>query len=116
VRRVLVDGGEIPNDLTAYVGRIRRDAHETTDTEVARVLTAGYSEDQVYEVTVAAALGEGLRRLRAGLNAVAESARQAPFTDSADESWDDAEPAHSEPFTPTVIEDTVPLPTRAGAE
>ena len=44
-----------------------------TDEDFARLRAAGYSEGQLYEVTLAAALGAGLRRFDAGLRALQEA-------------------------------------------
>jgi alkylhydroperoxidase family enzyme len=45
------------------------------DDDIEQVHDAGYSEDQILEVTVAAALGAGDTRLRAGLSALNEALR-----------------------------------------
>jgi alkylhydroperoxidase family enzyme len=49
---------------------VRRHAYRTTDAQVEALLEAGMSEDEVFEVTVAAAVGAGLERLDAGLRAM----------------------------------------------
>jgi alkylhydroperoxidase family enzyme len=56
----------LPPELAAYVDKIERHAYRVTDEEVA-ALRAAYSEDQLFEITVAAAVGAALRRLEAGL-------------------------------------------------
>jgi hypothetical protein len=57
---------ELPPELAAYVDKIERHAYKVTDDEVA-ALKRNYSEDQLFEITVAAAVGAALRRLDAGL-------------------------------------------------
>lgn len=78
MRRALADGGNVPPALRGYAHTIRENAHETKDADVAAILDAGYTEDQVYEMTVSVALGAGMRRLVAGARAVDESFADAP--------------------------------------
>jgi alkylhydroperoxidase family enzyme len=58
---------DLPAELAAYVGKVESSAYQVTDEEVAALAAAGYSEDQIFEITVAAALGAAVRRLEAGL-------------------------------------------------
>jgi alkylhydroperoxidase family enzyme len=58
---------ELPPELVAYVDKVERHAYKVTDEEVAALKASGYSEDQLFEITVAAAVGAALRRLEAGL-------------------------------------------------
>lgn len=61
---------EVPAPLAAYVDKVARHAYKVTDEEVQALLQAGYSEDQLFEITVSTALGAGLARLEAGLKAL----------------------------------------------
>jgi hypothetical protein len=56
-----------PPELEAYLEKVRRDATSVTDADVEGLLAAGLSEDEVFEQTVAVAVGAGLERLDAGL-------------------------------------------------
>jgi hypothetical protein len=67
--------GELPADLKVYVDKVALHAYKVTDEDVAALLTAGYSEDAVFEVTVSAALGAATSRLEIGLAALKGSAR-----------------------------------------
>src|SRR5881392_4128499 len=69
-RRAAADGGPVPEDVSAYVEKVRRHAYKVTDEEVRGLLDAGWSEDQVFELTVATAYGAARRRLDAGLGAM----------------------------------------------
>jgi alkylhydroperoxidase family enzyme len=60
----------LPDALDPYVKKVARYAYEVTDEDIAALRHAGYSEDQIFEVTVSAALGAGLVRLEAGLSAL----------------------------------------------
>lgn len=64
--------GEAPADLRGLVEKIDRHAYQVTDEDVA-ALRAKYSEDQLFEIIVAAAFGAGDRRLRAGLRALEDA-------------------------------------------
>jgi alkylhydroperoxidase family enzyme len=71
VRTAAADGGPLPDPLGAYVDTVRRHAYRTTDQDIETLRAAGYTEDQLFEVTVAAAFGAARARLRAGLDAMA---------------------------------------------
>ncbi len=60
---------EIPEDLRAYVDRVAQNAYEVIDADVD-ALRPGYSEDAIFELTLAAALGAARARLDAGLEAM----------------------------------------------
>jgi len=64
--------GEAPTELRALVETIDRHAYEVTDEDLA-ALRAKYSEDQLFEIIVAAAFGAADRRLGAGLRALEEA-------------------------------------------
>jgi alkylhydroperoxidase family enzyme len=60
-RRAIFSGGG-PEALQPYLEKVRRHAYRVTDADV-EALRAGWSDDELFEATVAAALGQGLRRL-----------------------------------------------------
>jgi hypothetical protein len=62
--------GELPPDLREHVGKIALHAYEVTEEDVAALKAAGYSEDAIFEVSIAAALGAGMSRLERGLAAL----------------------------------------------
>jgi hypothetical protein len=64
--------GEAPDELRALVEKIDRHAYEVTDADL-EALRAKYSEDQLFEIIVAAAFGAADRRLAAGLRALEEA-------------------------------------------
>ena len=63
-------GATLPPALTPYVDKVARHAYQVTDADVIAVRRAGNSEDAVFEITVAAALGAALGRLERGLAAL----------------------------------------------
>jgi hypothetical protein len=46
---------------------VRLHAYKVTDSDVAQLKNAGFSEDEIFEQTVSAAVAAGLERLDAGL-------------------------------------------------
>jgi alkylhydroperoxidase family enzyme len=51
--------------MEAYLAKVRDRAYTVTDADVDELKAAGFSEDEIFEQTVAVAIGEGLRRLEA---------------------------------------------------
>jgi alkylhydroperoxidase family enzyme len=54
-----------PAALGAYLEKVRDCAYTITDEDVDALKAAGFSEDELFEQTVAAAAAEGFRRLDA---------------------------------------------------
>jgi alkylhydroperoxidase family enzyme len=75
VRRAAHSGAGLAEPLSGYVEKLRRHAYRIQDSDIERLCAAGYSEDQVFEVTIAAALGAGDARLHVGLSALNEALR-----------------------------------------
>lgn len=73
VREVVVSGEEVPDALVPYVEKITNYAYKVTDRDIERLRQAGYTDDQIFELTVSAALGAGLLRLNCGLRALHEA-------------------------------------------
>ena len=53
----------VPTELANYVEKIALCAHSITDDDVEQVKDAGYSEDEIFELTVTAALGANFARM-----------------------------------------------------
>ncbi|MFL5927772.1 MAG: hypothetical protein ACJ77E_12640 [Gaiellaceae bacterium] len=51
--------------MQGYLDKVRTRAYAVTDEDVAALVRAGFTEDEIFEQTVAAAVSEGLRRLDA---------------------------------------------------
>ena len=69
----LSGGGPLPPSLAGYVDKVARHAYQVTDQDVGALQSAGNSDDAIFEITVAAALGAALGRLERGLAALASS-------------------------------------------
>jgi hypothetical protein len=62
--RAVVPGTAPPRpELGRYLAQVRQQAYAITDADVEALKEAGVSEDEIFEQTVATAIGEGLRRL-----------------------------------------------------
>ena len=62
------DGG--PPAFTRYVEKVAHHAYRVTDEDVAALHRAGHSDDSLFEITVAAAVGAALHRLDRGMAAL----------------------------------------------
>lgn len=70
LRRAALEQGKVPGPLAGYVDKVARHAYKVTDDDVAALQREGHSDDAIFEVTVAAALGAALLRLDRGMAAV----------------------------------------------
>jgi alkylhydroperoxidase family enzyme len=59
-----------PAGMAPYLEKVRDRAYAVTDEDIAALKKAGFSEDEIFEQTVATAIGEGLRRLDAALEVI----------------------------------------------
>jgi alkylhydroperoxidase family enzyme len=82
VRQAAAAGDGMPDALTGYVEKVRHHAFTVTDQDVHELLEAGYSEDQIFELTVATAYGAARARLDRGLDALA--GRSGPLSTPAE--------------------------------
>jgi alkylhydroperoxidase family enzyme len=51
--------------MASYLEKVRAEAYRITDDDVAPLLAEGFTEDEIFEQTIAVAIAEGLRRLDA---------------------------------------------------
>ncbi|HEY6911924.1 MAG TPA: hypothetical protein VI356_21280 [Myxococcales bacterium] len=69
-RSAAASGSGLPEPIAGYVRKVHEAAWKVTDEDVGALLAGGLSEDQVYELTLSAALGAGLARFEAGMRAL----------------------------------------------
>ncbi|HEX9347183.1 MAG TPA: hypothetical protein VF919_06385 [Gemmatimonadales bacterium] len=62
--------GDVPPALTRYVDTVALHAYKVTDAGVAELQRSGNSDDTLFEITVAAAVGAALHRLDRGMAAL----------------------------------------------
>jgi alkylhydroperoxidase family enzyme len=56
--------------LGPYLAKVRERAHTVTDADVETLKAEGFTEDEIFEQTVAAAIAQGLRRYDAAMRAI----------------------------------------------
>ncbi len=61
------EAAELPANLVDFVRKVALNAYETTDADLARLRASGYSDDEIFEITLCASLGAGLGRMERGL-------------------------------------------------
>jgi alkylhydroperoxidase family enzyme len=70
LRTAAATGGPLPEPLQSYAAMVRDASYRITDTHIGRLAAAGHTEDQIFELTVAAAVGAALRCFDAGSRAL----------------------------------------------
>ena len=70
LRAVVARAAPAPDDMGPYLEKVHERAYDVSDGDVEELLAAGYSEDELFEQTVAAAIAEGLRRLDAAMRVI----------------------------------------------
>jgi alkylhydroperoxidase family enzyme len=94
IRETISEGRELSGILGTYTKKVAEHAYLVTDEDIAELHRAHYTDDQIFEATVCAALGAGLLRLEHVLRAIRLA--QPEKTVSADSSFE-------EPCTPSMI-------------
>lgn len=78
-RAAAIDASPLPDQLAQrYVEVLRQHAYKLTDRHLEELAQAGWTDGQIFELTVAAAFGAARRRLDAGLAALGETAGHRP--------------------------------------
>ena len=72
-RQAAFDNRGVDARASALVDKIARRAWTVTDHDVAAVRNAGVREDEIFELAVAAALGQATRQLSSALEALDEA-------------------------------------------
>jgi alkylhydroperoxidase family enzyme len=73
IRQAISEGGHVPGALGLYVKKVAEHAYKVTDDDIASLRRERYTDDQIFEATVSAALGAGLLRLDSILHALRPS-------------------------------------------
>jgi alkylhydroperoxidase family enzyme len=74
LRAAAASGDPLPEAWQVYTAMVRDASYAVTDSDVGRLVTAGHSEDEVFEVTVAAAVGAALRGFNSGCRSLGRNA------------------------------------------
>ncbi|MGV9677061.1 hypothetical protein ACWDSJ_17430 [Nocardia sp. NPDC003482] len=67
LRELALAAAELPEPWPSYVALVRDASYRITDADIDRLTAAGHSEDEIFEVTVAAAVGAALETFDAGV-------------------------------------------------
>jgi alkylhydroperoxidase family enzyme len=62
---------DVPPALHALIGKVATSPAQVTDADFAAAKAAGFSEDQLFELVISAAVGQAARLYEAGLEALA---------------------------------------------
>jgi hypothetical protein len=88
VRKTITAGRNVSGPLGSYVRKVAEHAHEITDEDIASLHAAGYTDDDIFEATISAALGAGLFRLNCVLGALVASQSSSTDTQSSTDETD----------------------------
>jgi len=80
-RRAAFDNAGLAEPLSKLVAKVTQHANKVTDEDIAAARAAGFSEDQIFEIVVCAAIGQATRQNETGLaalEAAAERSEHAP--------------------------------------
>ena len=70
LRAVVAATPPAPEGMASYLAKVRDGAFAVTDSDVEALKAAGIAEDEIFEQTVGAAIGQGLRRLDKALDVI----------------------------------------------
>jgi alkylhydroperoxidase family enzyme len=76
-RRSAFENREVPEAARALIDKVTKNAWKVSDEDVAAAKQAGMSDDQIFELAVAAALGQSTRQLDSALAALDEATKGA---------------------------------------
>ncbi|HEX6448925.1 MAG TPA: hypothetical protein VF060_05645 [Trebonia sp.] len=65
---------DVPPPLQTLIGKVVTSPAQVTDADFAAAKASGFSEDQLFELVISAAVGQSARLYDAGLTALAEAA------------------------------------------
>jgi hypothetical protein len=72
-RREAFSNTELSEPLHTLLSKVAENPTQISDDEIAAVKAAGFSEDQIFELVVCAAVGQSARQYEAGLAALDEA-------------------------------------------
>lgn len=67
---------DIPQPLATLIDKVASHAYQITDSDINTVKSAGFSEDQLFELIICAAAGQASRQYQNGLAALAEALKK----------------------------------------
>jgi hypothetical protein len=73
LRQSAATGEALSEPWSSYTDKVRNEPWSVADSDIDDLKAAGHSEDEIFEMTVAAALGASLHILDAGLGALRDA-------------------------------------------
>jgi alkylhydroperoxidase family enzyme len=70
IRRAAFDNERLAEPIGQFVEKVAHNARMVTDADIGTLRKAGLSEDQIYEIVVCAAIGQGTRQYQNALAAL----------------------------------------------
>jgi AhpD family alkylhydroperoxidase len=70
LRTAAATGGPLPEPWQSYAASVRDASYKITHTDIDRVTAAGHTEEEIFEITVAAAVGAAVHGFDAGRQAL----------------------------------------------
>jgi alkylhydroperoxidase family enzyme len=67
------DNAELPEPLRPLLDKVATKSAQVTDADFATAREAGFTDDQLFELVICAAVGQSTRQYEAGLAALAEA-------------------------------------------
>lgn len=77
-RKAAFANTDVPAGARALIDKVTKTAWKVTDEDVAAAKAAGVSEDQLFELTVCASMGQATRQLDAAMAALDEATKETP--------------------------------------
>lgn len=69
---------DVPPGVRALIDKVAKNAWKVTDEDVAAAKAAGATEDQLFELTVCAAMGQATRQIESAMSALDEATKETP--------------------------------------
>ena len=82
-RRAAFDNSVLGEPLHSLISKVAKQPTQITDEDIAAVKGSGFSEDEIFEIVVCAAIGQATRQYESALGALTEAMTDAKSTDHA---------------------------------
>jgi alkylhydroperoxidase family enzyme len=73
LRAKAFENRDLPEPLATLLDKVAKRSFQVVDSDFAAALAAGFTEDQLFELVICAAVGDSSRLNQAGLTALAEA-------------------------------------------
>jgi hypothetical protein len=70
------DNANLTEPIGPLLDKVATESGQVTDADFARAMAAGFTDDQLFELVICAAVGQATRQYEAGLTALAEAAAE----------------------------------------